>query len=543
MQALRRLFSSLFGAFLILLSLGVAGQAQDVVLTSRDGAIELSGTLLGFNGEFYRVDTVYGELTVDGSGVTCDGPGCPSLTDYIAQVRLSGARELGQVLMPALLEAFAGQNHLSAILKTIDDSHFTYVLKDRHSNKTQAEFHFQLSTAEEGFADLIADNAEISMSTREIRPAEKRRLEEGQPHDLPYSREYVLALDALVPVTMPDHPVHKISLKNLALAFGGQLTNWRDLGGPDAPIALYLLNRTSGASQSVTDRILKPANQDIADSVTRIPDGKDLDLRVSRDPLALALMPHSYMRFSQPMQIFGECGVSLGVDPRMIKTQDYPLTAPIFLYMPMHRLPKIAREFLSYTSTDSAQAVIERAGFINQTLKEVPLNQQGDRLVQAVSVAGTSSVDVAAGQAVDTTKSSEPNTGTTLKDLQTMLNFLAPLRRVTMSFRFLSGSSQLDAQSRANIQRLAMVLESGAYDGRQLAFVGFSDGLGPASSNLEIAQKRAETVRDAVFKIAEAVNLDRINITTTAFGEAMPMACDNTEWGRDVNRRVEIWVR
>ena len=159
MQALRRLFSSLFGAFLILLSLGVAGQAQDVVLTSRDGAIELSGTLLGFNGEFYRVDTVYGELTVDGSGVTCDGPGCPSLTDYIAQIRLSGARELGQVLMPALLEAFAGQNHLSAILKTIDDSHFTYVLKDRHSNKTQAEFHFQLSTPEEGFAALNADNS------------------------------------------------------------------------------------------------------------------------------------------------------------------------------------------------------------------------------------------------------------------------------------------------------------------------------------------------------------------------------------------------
>jgi len=39
-------------------------QAQDVVLTSRDGSIEISGTLLGFNGEFYRVETVYGELTV-----------------------------------------------------------------------------------------------------------------------------------------------------------------------------------------------------------------------------------------------------------------------------------------------------------------------------------------------------------------------------------------------------------------------------------------------------------------------------------------------
>ena len=118
----------------------------------------------------------------------------------------------------------------------------------------------------------------------------------------------------------------------------------------------------------------------------------------------------------------------------------------------MHRLPKISREFLRYTNTASAQALIEHACFINQTLKEVPLNLQGDRLVQAVSVAGTSSVDVAAGQAVDATKSSKPNTGKTLKDLQTMLNFLAPLRRVTMSLQFLSRSSQLDAQSRANIQ-------------------------------------------------------------------------------------------
>ena len=112
MQTLRRFFSAVISASLILLNLAAAGQAQDVMLKSRDGAIELSGTLLGFNGEFYRVETVYGELTVDGSGVTCDGPGCPSLTDYIAQVRLSGARELGLVLIPALLEAFAAQNHL-----------------------------------------------------------------------------------------------------------------------------------------------------------------------------------------------------------------------------------------------------------------------------------------------------------------------------------------------------------------------------------------------------------------------------------------------
>ena len=50
-------------------------------------------------------------------------------------------------------------------------------------------------------------------------------------------------------------------------------------------------------------------------------------------------------------------------------------------------------------------------------------------------------------------------------------------------------------------------------------------------------------VRDAALKAAEVISLDRIDIATTAFGEAMPMACDDTDWGRDMNRRVEIWVQ
>ena len=31
-------------------------------------------------------------------------------------------------------------------------------------------------------------------------------------------------------------------------------------------------------------------------------------------------------------------------------------------------------------------------------------------------------------------------------------------------------------------------------------------------------------------------------LETEAFGEALPMACDDSDWGRKVNRRVEVWV-
>ena len=59
-----------FAALFLFSPLGPAF-AQDVTLASPDGQVEMSGTLLGFDGEFYRLDTVYGEMTVDGSGVLC----------------------------------------------------------------------------------------------------------------------------------------------------------------------------------------------------------------------------------------------------------------------------------------------------------------------------------------------------------------------------------------------------------------------------------------------------------------------------------------
>lgn len=63
--------------------------------------------LLGFDGEFYRLETEFGELTVDSSGVLCEGPACPNLQDYVAELSVSGSTTMGAVLMPALVEVCA----------------------------------------------------------------------------------------------------------------------------------------------------------------------------------------------------------------------------------------------------------------------------------------------------------------------------------------------------------------------------------------------------------------------------------------------------
>lgn len=496
--------------------------AQDVTLRSRDGSVQLSGTLLGFDGEFYRIQTQYGELTVDGSGVLCDGIGCPSLTDFIAELSVSGSASIGMVLLPALIEAFAMRDGLTADREVIDEAHFIYHLKRRDTGQTAARFYFRVTNTDEGFADLLADEADIVMALREIRPREAALAREAGLGDLAdANRSRVLALDAVVPVVMSGNPVDTISLRDLSRVLSGDLSNWQELGGPDAPISLHMRNAGSGLTQGIEDRLLKPDRLSLRDDVVRHETNAALVQTISRDPFGIGLTSFSDVGSTRPLTLSGTCGFQLRAARRNIKTEDYPLTSPMFLYLPARRLPAIGREFLAFIRSQAAQIVIRRAGFVDQAPEQIPIDLQGDRFANAVLVA-------------------EGDEG--LRTLQDMVRQLTGLQRLTTSFRFEAGSARLDAQSRSNVQQLARALEAGTYDTRRLIFVGFSDGQGTAATNLQIARRRAEAVRMAVLEAAETLDASRLTITTEAFGGAMPMACDDTTWGRSVNRRVEVWL-
>lgn len=516
-------FCAALWAALFLLVAGTSVRADDVTLRSRDGAIELSGTLLGFDGEFYRVQTQYGELTVDGSGVLCEGPGCPSLTDFVAELSISGSSTIGDVLMPALVEGFALQNGLKAVRNRKDDTHFEYVLSTPDQGTPVGRFQFRVSSTDEGFADLLADEADLVMALREIRKGELTLASEvglGRLDDVNRSR--VLALDAMTVIVSPTNPVSATSVSDLARILSGEIDNWRSLGGPDAPISLHMRDAQSGIAQAVEDRVLRQAGLSLTEGVARHQTNTALAQAVARDQLGLGVASYSEIGNSKALALTGPCGFQLRANRLTIKTEDYPLTAPMFLYIPARRLPKLAREFLAYTRTAPAQIITRRAGFVDQAPEEITLNAQGDRFANAIRVAGDEE---------------------DLDSLKRMVDTLAPLRRLSTSFRFEAGAARLDAQSRSNVLQLARAIEAGTYDGRHLVFVGFSDGEGPAGNNLRIAQQRAQAVKQAIEAAVETSNLSQVRLSTDAFGEAMPMACDDTSWGRQVNRRVEVWVR
>jgi len=497
--------------------------AQDVELRSFDGSVELEGNLISFDGAYYRLDTIYGPLTVSAEGVECFGPGCPDLTSFVAEARIAGAATVAEGLIPALLQGFAEAQGMALISRPGGaDGAMTYDLTRRNGSPA-ARFHVRPGTTDDAFLALLNGETDLALALREPTEVESRAARAEAPDDPALSRRVrVLALDALVPVVSPRNPLDTITLPQLARVFAGEIDNWSELGGPNAPIARHLMQPGLGLSQAFASRVVLPAEAEDGTPITRHDSALSLSAAVTRDAYAIGITAQSAQGAARQLALRGACGFSQTATANAVKAEDYPLTAPVYLYLAPRRLPQLVRDFLAYTETDAAERIVASAGYVNQSLTRTPLALQGDRLSNAITAAGDE---------------------VSLRDLQTMMRDLEGAERLSATFRFAEGAVELDAQSRASAARLAAAIERGAFDGRRLIFAGFSDSGGAAAINARLSMRRAETVRDAVLAAASAAQPDRVAFTVAGYGEAMPMACDEADWGRAVNRRVEVWLQ
>lgn len=102
------------------------------------------------------------------------------------------------------------------------------------------------------------------------------------------------------------------------------------------------------------------------------------------------------------------------------------------------------------------------------------------------------------------------------------------------SVLFRSGEATLMAGAESRLDQVVDALAS--TDGRNLVVEGYTDSQGSDQSNLDLSQRRADSVRD--YMIRRGYNTGRIE--ARGIGEARPIADNATSEGRANNRRVEI---
>lgn len=103
---------------------------------------------------------------------------------------------------------------------------------------------------------------------------------------------------------------------------------------------------------------------------------------------------------------------------------------------------------------------------------------------------------------------------------------------------FETGRAELTPDARRKASTIADVLRAPSVEWRRVSIEGHADAVGSEQANITLSERRADAVADALVRRG----VDPSRLFTEGFGEAYPVATNETALGRARNRRVEIVI-
>jgi len=495
--------------------------AEVVTLNSLDGTVSMTGDLLGFDGDTYQLNMQMGEISVDAAQVECEGPGCPNLLAALSSFSIAGSEEIGNNLLPTLIEVFALERGGDIDVTIEADGTKIYNVLEGNGD-TYASITVATSDSADGFAGLLEGSAVIGMSSRRAGQNEVAAFEGlGKGRLDSPEQEHIVALDGVIVAVNRDNPVSILSLEQIARIFDGTYSNWQQVGGDDAPISLFRRSDDAGSSIALDQIAMAPRSRRFAANVVVLGADALVSDAVAADVNAIGISSYAQERNARALAIRSVCGQLFEPSEFSIKAEEYMLSRRMYLYTAKGAVPDIAKDFIEFATSPAAQSVIANSGFIGQNASSTSLDQQGRRMAQAIVAS--------AGR-------------TELLQLQDLTAIVLDAERLSFTLRF-DESGQLDSRAMADVERLAAMIRNGEFSSRQILVFGFSDNSDGVNAQLGLTQDLAQNVRDAIVTATGRANLGNVRISPIGYGRLLPLGCNETEFGRASNNRVEIWVK
>lgn len=413
-------------------------------------------------------------------------------------LRLHGSNTVGAALAPALLEAFLAREGFDRIERQAgrdpEESRFI-ARRSAGGEPLTVELHAHGSST--AFADLGTGQTDIGLSSRPVKKEELEALK-ALGNLAAEGSEYVIALDGVAVIVHPTNPLRQLGIEQIRALFSGQIQDWKQVGGPPGPVHRLARDEKSGTFD--TFKALVMGKDKLAADSRRLEDSAALSDAVAADPQAIGFIGLPYVRQAKALAVADGGASPLRPTRLTVATEDYPLARRLYVYVPQQASAQ-ARRFADFAISDAGQQIAEKIGFVGQ-------------LPEAVDA------EAGAGVPADYRRVTEK------------------ARRLSVNLRFRAGVMELDNKGKQDLKRIVARLEPRlARQQGQVLLLGFADNQGGDSCrNQRLSQERAQAVQ------AELATYGIRSALTHGFGTAAPVASNDSEAGRERNRRVEVWV-
>lgn len=216
-----------------------------------------------------------------------------------------------------------------------------------------------------GMDALIDGRAGIATTSRAASEDELRRARAAgvklQAHSI---GSYGIAL-----VVNSKNPVRSLSEAQIRDIFTGTIKNWKEVGGVDAPIKLYV--RDGAAGSALGFRELAMRTQPYAKTAIALHSYESIVEEVSRDPTGIGycgigVFPNGI----RPLQVDGVPANRVAINEGL-----YPYARTLYFYTDQQRETQAVKSFIGFVQSREGQEILAKTGFVPRI--SLPLEREG----------------------------------------------------------------------------------------------------------------------------------------------------------------------
>ena len=210
-----------------------------------------------------------------------------------------------------------------------------------------------------GFAALQNQTTDLCDASRKAKAGEIQNCIKAF-NDRP--TEYKVGLDGLSLYVNADNPIKELTVAQIRDIFTGKITNWKEVGGSNAPITLYSRENSSGSYEFLKEVILK--NQDFAAVAQTMPGTAAILQAVAKDRGGIGYGGAAYGIGAKHLAIKRD-EFSPAIDPseENIMNGKYPLWRYLYIYVNPALDKGEIGAYLNWIRSDEGQKTVKDVGY------------------------------------------------------------------------------------------------------------------------------------------------------------------------------------
>jgi phosphate transport system substrate-binding protein len=207
-----------------------------------------------------------------------------------------------------------------------------------------------------GISALINGTTDICMSSRSIKEAEVEKLR-GRFNTT--GTEIAVAKDGVTFYVSEKNPLNSLTTEQLKGIYLGDITNWKQVGGPDAPIVVYSRENSSGTYVFVKDNLL--GGEDFTPRAQTLPGTAAVVNAVAKEKNGIGYGGAAYAKGIKELKIkVGSEEVAPSTDN--IKSGKYPLSRDLYFYL-RNKPSGEAKAFIDFALSAEGQQIVTKVGY------------------------------------------------------------------------------------------------------------------------------------------------------------------------------------